>query len=99
MILEYKMDRNSDGKLITPYWVECGGFMFNPANKAFIGFSPSVREYKIPNTVTVLTVEEAKARMQGIHTATPLNDIEGNEMTIDQVNDMVDAIILTNDMP
>lgn len=98
MILEYKMDRSREGILVVPSWVECGGFMFNPANKTFVGFSPSVREYKIPDSVTNLTLAQAKTRAQTIHAATPFKDREGVDLTTEQVDAMVDAIVSENDI-
>jgi len=97
MILEYKMDRNRDGSLVVPPWIECCGFMFNPVNKTFVGFSPSVREYKIPDSVTALTVAQAKTRMLDIHATTPLVS-DGVEMTTVEVEAMVDSIISNNNI-
>ena len=98
MILEYKQDRSVGGAKITPHWVECGGFMPNTSNFTFIGFSPSVREYKIPDSAIRLTVQECKDRMLSIHAQTPIRDIDDVEMTNAEVEAMVDAIINDNDL-
>ena len=55
MILEYKMVKTQEGMQV-PDWVEDGGY-FGKADFSFVGWSPNdnVREYYIPDTVTVLT--------------------------------------------
>jgi hypothetical protein len=98
MILEYKMDRNAKGQLATPYWIECGGFLQNPDTFTMIGFSASVHEYKIPDSVTTLSVAQCKTRAQDIHAVHPYADIDGNTMNATQVDDMVQAIIDENDI-
>lgn len=64
MILEYKLDRDYEGRLRTPAWIECGGFFRNPSDKTLIGFSPEVRDYKIPDSAKRLTVDELKERVR-----------------------------------
>ena len=98
MILEYKMDRNSKKELHTPLWIECGGFLQNPTNKTLLGFSPSVREYKIPDAALILTIDQAIERSLDIHAGTPYRKINGQQMTADDVTEMVLNIISSNDM-
>ena len=98
MILEYKQDMSLGGAKVTPPWVECGGFMPNPSNFTFIGFSPSVREYKIPDSALTLTVQECKDRMLAIHAITPVINLDDTEMTTVEVEAMVDLIISENDI-
>lgn len=101
MILEYKMERFlSNGKptQATPAWVECGGFLHNPDDFTLIGFSPSVREYKIPDSVLRLTVPECKTRAQNIHALHPFKDLDGNILDSSQVDSMVQTIIDLHDM-
>jgi hypothetical protein len=98
MIVEYKMDRDHSGVLVVPPWVECPGFLQDPSNKTFIGFSPAVREYKIPETVTKLTVQQAKDRALAIHALYPMKTAEGVTLTETQVNELVQAIIDANDI-
>lgn len=95
MILEYKLDRDYEGCLRTPAWIECGGFFKNPVNKTLIGFSPEVRDYKIPDSVTRLTVAELKERVRGLgyydYSRTRL-------MTPQECDSLVDETILRNDI-
>ena len=62
MILEYKMVKTQEGMQV-PDWVEDGGHFGKP-DFSFVGWSPDddVREYYIPDTVTVLTNEQLIAR-------------------------------------
>lgn len=98
MILEYKMDRNAHGNLMTPTWIESGGFLHNPDNFTMIGFSPAIRPYKIPDSALQLTVAQAKARSVAIHTLHPMSGMDGNALTDAQVEDMTQAIIDENDI-
>ena len=63
MILEYKMVKTHEGMQVPP-WVEDGGYYGKP-DFSFVGWSPDddVREYYIPDTVTVLTNEQFIARV------------------------------------
>jgi len=63
MILEYKMVKTQEGMQV-PFWVEDGGYFGKP-DFSFVGWSPDddVREYYIPDTVTVLTNEQFIARV------------------------------------
>ena len=63
MILEYKMVKTREGMQV-PFWVEDGGYYGKP-DFSFVGWSPDddVREYYIPDTVTVLTNEQFIARV------------------------------------
>ena len=95
MILEYKMDKGPRG-MITPYWVENGGYFQDPDNFTMVGVSPDVREYKIPDSVTVLTEEQLATRVLGIHARYPMLDQDNNTMTEQQVRDMVSAWCAAN---
>lgn len=92
MILEYKLDRCSDGKLRTPFWIECGGFL-KKSDNTLVGFSPSVREYKIPDTVTALTVAQFKTRAQDIHIVTPFLKRDNSEMDATEVDAFAQGIL------
>jgi len=63
MILEYKMVMTQEGMQV-PNWVEDGGY-YGKSDFSFVGWSPNdnVREYYIPDTVTVLTNEQLIARV------------------------------------
>jgi len=63
MILEYKMVMTQEGMQV-PDWVEDGGY-YPKSDFSFVGWSPddNVREYYIPDTVTVLTNAQFIARV------------------------------------
>lgn len=63
MILEYKMVKTQEGMQV-PDWVEDGGYFGKP-DFSFVGWSADddVREYYIPDTVTVLTNDQLIARV------------------------------------
>jgi hypothetical protein len=95
MILEYKSELNYDGQLCPPPWVKIPGYFQDPDTFTLIGFSPSIREYKIPDTVTKLTLQEAIDRVLDINTRYPMKkidtevfytDAEIETMVIDVVN-------------
>lgn len=90
MILEYKLDAGPHG-MVTPYWVKDGGYFYNPDNYTFVGWSPDVREYKIPDSVLVLTQEELVSRVLAIHSLHPFNDELGTNMTTEQVTNLVNS--------
>lgn len=94
MILEYKLEMDHNGNMRCPGWIENGGYLQNPSDHTLIGFSPSVREYKIPDSVLTLTVAELKTRCESI----PMEDIDGNAMTTQQIHDMVDVIVAEHDI-
>ena len=99
MILEYKLHRFEDGKTGAPPWVECGGFLPNNGDFTLIGFSPSIHEYYIPDSVDSKTVEELKARSLAIHEVTPYRNDDGSFMTEAEVEAMVQSIVDINDIP
>lgn len=107
MILEYKLERFADrsqGEMYTPGWVSNGGHLQDPDDFTMMGFAPSVRPYKIPDSVKVMTLAEAKARAVGIHARYPFRVLSagpgglGDVMTQQQVEDMVATIVSANDI-
>lgn len=103
MILEYKMNIsliNNKKSVHTPFWVENGGYFFNPDNKTLIGFSPTAsnREYKIPDVIIRLTSNELDARVQGIHNLYPMKDEDGNTLITAEVTTLVNDCITANDI-
>ena len=103
MILEYKLNIGNDGKVRRPPWIQIGGEMHDPATDTYIGFSPSAanRPYKIPDSVVVLTTNQAvKDRAQLIHDTYPFlnNDADTTAMTDAEVDTYVDAIIADKDI-
>ncbi|MDB4512079.1 hypothetical protein N9060_01315 [Arenicella sp.] len=95
MILEYKLDAGPNG-MVTPPWVENGGYFQDPDNFTMVGVSPAVHEYKIPDSVTTLTEAELEARVLSIHSRHPMTDPENNTMTDAQVSEMVSAWCAAN---
>ena len=90
MILEYKLDAGPHG-MVTPYWVENGGYFQDPDNFTMVGVSPAVHEYKIPDSVTTLTAAELDARVLSIHSRHPMTDTEGNALTNSKVSETVSS--------
>ena len=95
MILEYKMHRNSDGNLIVPYFIEDPGYFQSPDNFTFVGWSPNVHKYKIPDAVIrILTLAALKTRLQAIHASNPFKLDDGTNLgvyinaTVTQVDTM-----------
>jgi hypothetical protein len=98
MILEYKLDRTEQGYLKTPDWVQVGGYMHNPDDHTLVGFVPVNRPWKVPDSVTTLTVQQAKDRFLAVHAIYPQKNLDGSTMTTQEVEDMVQAIIDGNDI-
>ena len=100
MIIEYKLQLNSDHTLVTPSWVENGGYVPNPDTHTLMGFtqSESNREYYLPDSVVVLTTSEAKARAIAIAEQYPMSDPDGNVMTDAEIEVMIQSIIEDNDI-
>ena len=100
MILEYMLNRMEDGRLTTPMWVQDGGYVPRASNATYMGFSPSLanREYYVPDSVTVMTADDAKTRALARHAEVPFTNDDGSEMTEQEVNDWVDQIISDHDL-
>ena len=98
MILEYRLEKYPQG-MMTPAWVENGGY-FKLGN-TFIGWSPSTeegREYKIPDTVNVLTRDELVARVVTIAPTRPSKNHNNDRVALTQteIEEMVDTWISSN---
>jgi len=95
MIIEYKLQRMADGSVTTPPFVENGGY-FPDSRNTFIGFSPSSknRNYKIPDNVVRLTLEELKARCDGLC----LKNEDESFMSSSEVSSLVDLVVSKNDL-
>ena len=74
-ILEYKLHAplrdGSEQGMSTPPFVTNGGYFYNRTNHTMIAGEPDVTEYYIPDSVTVYTVAELKARQLAMHAETP----------------------------
>lgn len=92
MIVEYKLDAGPQG-MVTPYWVKDGGYFQDPDNHTLIGWTPDkpAREFKVPDSVLVLTREILAARLLSIHSRYPMRDFEGNTLSDAQVLDISNA--------
>ena len=69
--LEYKLDAGPGG-MHAPYWIDQGGYWYNPDNHTFVGATRDNQEFKIPDTVTKLTAAEIETRQLAIHAAHPM---------------------------
>lgn len=79
MIVEYMMHRNEQRQLITPTFVDDGGYFENPADGTFIGWIGEPRAHYVPDTVVVLTEEALRGRLVAIHGTRPYRDRETGE--------------------
>lgn len=89
MIIEYKLDAGPHGMTI-PAWVKDGGYYRDPDNFTMVGWTNDApREFKVPETVTVLDKAALTTRVLNIHGRYPMQkeDSEGNpvNMTTDEV--------------
>jgi hypothetical protein len=94
-ILEYMRDATADG-MITPHWVEDGGYWPNPADHTCIGIVGNTPEYHIPSSVHRLTASELETRVVAIHAANPIIEDKpvgdsASAMTTAAVRTMVQA--------
>ena len=73
MIIEYKLDINSDRTLTTPGWVLDPGYFFNPTDNTYVGWTPnsSERKFKVPDTVTELSLTDLISRALALHSINP----------------------------
>ena len=96
--LEYKHDRNTEGK-IRPLWVDEGGVFHNAAAHTYAGCCAD-DEVKVPDSVTKLANKAAlQDRNKTIHAVTPwtkredFDDHQSNiiNLTDSEVEDISDA--------
>ncbi len=90
MIIEYMLIREAGVKL-APSWIEDGGHFYNPDNFTLVGWSPDEgkRDYYIPDTVVVLDRASLLARQLAINTKYPMRDIDGNPLTDEQIEQVL----------
>jgi hypothetical protein len=92
-IIEYKMHKIGVGNMMTPDFIEDGGYFRNPSDNSLIGLVDNDREYWIPDTnkdvpagtLTEYTTAELVARMQGIG----MNKEDGTPMTDGEISTYV----------
>ena len=90
-IIEYKLHPHHGG-MRTPEFVTDGGYWQNPDDFTLIGTVPDGAEYYVPDTLTILTLEELQARQRAIHAKYPMTKgTEGDNMTDDEVNAVIKA--------
>jgi hypothetical protein len=92
MIIEYKLHPIPQGGMKIPDFVTDGGHWGNPDDFTLIGTVPDGAEYYVPDTLTILTLEELQARQRAIHAKYPMTKgTEGDNMTDDEVNAVIKA--------
>ena len=72
-IIEYKLHPSPNG-MVTPDFVNIGGGFHNPDDCTLVGIIEDGVEYYVPDTLTILTLEELQARQRGIHAKYPMTD-------------------------
>ena len=93
-IIEYKLHPIPQGGMKIPDFVTDGGYWHNPDDFTLIGTVPSGVEYYVPDTVTTYTLAELQERQRAIHAKYPMTvdgELDGDEMTDDQVNAAIKA--------
>lgn len=91
MIVEYKLDAGPRG-MVVPAWVKDGGYFQDPDNFTMVGWTPDApREFKVPDSVLVLSKAELVSRVLGINARYPMVNEEGVELTTQEVTDIVSA--------
>jgi len=96
-IAEYKLHGNPAGKgMITPGFIQNGGYYRNPDDHTMLGFVDDPAEYYLPDTLVYYTLAEAKARQLAIHAKYPMMDIsepgaEPVALTNEEVEAQIDA--------
>ncbi len=94
MIIEYKLDAGPHGMTI-PSWVKDGGYYRDPDDFTMVGWTNDApREFKVPDSVTVLDKAALTTRVLNIHSRYPLTRIndEGTSevnMTTEEVTSQV----------
>ena len=89
MIIEYKLDAGPFG-MICPLWVKDGGYYSDPDNFTMVGWTNDApREFKVPDTVTVLNKAALTTRVLDIHSRYTFKDADDADMTTDGVTAMV----------
>lgn len=90
MIYEYMLNRKNK-QLIVPEWVEDGGYFYDTATHTMLGWSPNLanREYYIPDSVVVLTKQDAIDRVLAMHHINNMLDVDNNPMSDADVTALV----------
>lgn len=95
MIIEYKLDAGPQGMTI-PNWVKDGGYYTDPDNFTMVGWTNDApREFKVPETVTVLDKAGLTTRVLNIHGRHALKKVNSNGEIVDMTTDEVTAEVST----
>lgn len=96
-VVEYRKHLQS-GEAIDPEWIVFGGYFYDRDSDTYMGIikASDSRDYYIPDTVTVLTIEEAIQRVLDINSVYPwVNtksvDEDGNKQVEYKTNEEIDA--------
>jgi len=95
MIVEYKMHRNEQGNMITPYFIKEGGYY--PVGNKLVGHTVNNGSY-IPSTLVVLDKAALITRLTNSGYTIPNPDTgENDAATAEQIEAAVDAFISKDD--
>ena len=95
MIVEYKMHRNEQGNMITPYFIKEGGYY--PVGNKLVGHTVDNGSY-IPSTLVVLDKAALITRLTNSGYTIPNSDTgENDAATAEQIEAAVDAFISKDD--
>ena len=87
-IVEYNLNASDTGHgMITPGFVENGGYFMNPDDHTMVGFVPDPCEYWIPDTVDYKTLADVKARQLAIHAKYPMQKKNEEDNTEENMTD------------
>ena len=91
-IAEYKLHGNPNGKgMITPGFIQNGGYYRNPDDHTMLGFVDDPAEYYLPDTLVFYTLAEAKARQLAIHAKYPMQQMNDDMVMEDMTNEDVET--------
>ena len=95
MIIEYKLDAGPQGMTV-PTWVKDGGYYRDPDNFTMVGWTPDApREFKVPETVTVLDKAALTTRILDMHGRYPMQKEGDDGSLVDMTTDEVTAEVST----
>jgi hypothetical protein len=95
MIIEYKLDAGPQGMTV-PNWVKDGGYYRDPDNFTMVGWTPDApREFKVPETVTVLDKAALTTRILDMHGRYPMQKEGDDGSLINMTTDEVTAEVST----
>jgi len=95
MIIEYKLDAGPHGMTV-PTWVKDGGYYRDPDNFTMVGWTPDApREFKVPETVTVLDKAALTTRTLDMHGRYPMQKEGDDGSLVDMTTDEVTAEVST----